>query len=133
MSEALKILNNIRTLRAQARECTLETLEEMLEKFETVVNERREEIKLAQAEIQEHTRKLQQIREMILAEGIDPAELLQNTANKTVAKAKRAARPAKYEYIEDGEVKTWTGQGRTPAVIRKAIEEQGKSLDDFLI
>lgn len=31
MSEALKILNNIRTLRAQARECTLETLEEMLE------------------------------------------------------------------------------------------------------
>ncbi|HDV9419727.1 transcriptional regulator, partial [Shigella boydii] len=25
MSEALKILNNIRTLRAQARECTLET------------------------------------------------------------------------------------------------------------
>lgn len=34
MSEALKILNNIRTLRAQARECTLETLEEMLEKLE---------------------------------------------------------------------------------------------------
>ncbi|WP_444979664.1 H-NS family histone-like protein, partial [Escherichia fergusonii] len=25
MSEALKILNNIRTLRAQARECSLET------------------------------------------------------------------------------------------------------------
>lgn len=39
MSEALKILNNIRTLRAQARECTLETLEEMLEKLEVVVNE----------------------------------------------------------------------------------------------
>jgi DNA-binding protein H-NS len=38
MSEALKILNNIRTLRAQARECTLETLEEMLEKLEVVVN-----------------------------------------------------------------------------------------------
>ena len=36
MSEALKILNNIRTLRAQARECTLETLEEMLEKLEAV-------------------------------------------------------------------------------------------------
>ncbi len=44
MSEALKILNNIRTLRAQARECT-ETLEEMLEKLEVVVNERREEEK----------------------------------------------------------------------------------------
>ncbi|HBQ6826279.1 TPA: H-NS histone family protein, partial [Klebsiella pneumoniae] len=28
---------------------------------------------------------------------------------------------------------TWTGQGRTPAVIKKAMDEQGKSLDDFLI
>lgn len=134
MSEALKVLNNIRTLRAQARECTLETLEEMLEKLEAVVHERREEVKLAQAEIQEHSRKLQQIREMILAEGIDPAELLQNSGGKTTAKAKRAARPAKYQYIdENGETKTWTGQGRTPAVIRKAVEEQGKSIDDFLI
>ena len=53
MSEALKILNNIRTLRAQARECTLETLEEMLEKLEVVVNERREEDNAAAAEIEE--------------------------------------------------------------------------------
>ncbi|MGE9715774.1 transcriptional regulator, partial [Escherichia coli] len=37
MSESLKILNNIRTLRAQARETSLETLEEMLEKLEVVV------------------------------------------------------------------------------------------------
>lgn len=45
MSEALKILNNIRTLRAQARECTLRTLEEMLEKLEVVVNERQKKKK----------------------------------------------------------------------------------------
>lgn len=134
MSEALKVLNNIRTLRAQARECSLETLEEMLEKLEVVVSERREEVKQAQAEIQEHTRKLQQFREMIMAEGIDPTELLQNSGSKVVTKAKRAARPAKYQYTdENGETKTWTGQGRTPAVIRIAVEEQGKSLDDFLI
>jgi DNA-binding protein H-NS len=55
-------------------------------------------------------------------------------ATKSAGKAKRAARPAKYKYIdENGENKTWTGQGRTPAVIKKAIEEQGKSLDDFLL
>ena len=34
---------------------------------------------------------------------------------------------------ENGETKTWTGQGRTPAVIKKAIEDEGKSLDDFLL
>lgn len=136
MSEALKILNNIRTLRAQARECSLETLEEMLEKLEVVVNERREEESHAQAENEERSRKLQQYREMLIADGIDPTELFASTpaASKSTGKAKRAARPAKYKYVdENGETKTWTGQGRTPAVIRKAMEEQGKQLDDFLL
>ncbi|MBA0166230.1 MULTISPECIES: histone-like nucleoid-structuring protein H-NS [Pectobacterium] len=135
MSEALKILNNIRTLRAQARECTLDTLEEMLEKLEVVVNERREEDSQVQAEVEERARKLQQYREMLIADGIDPNELLQASGSvKTTGKSKRAARPAKYQYTdENGEVRTWTGQGRTPAVIKKAIEEQGKSLDDFLL
>lgn len=135
MSEALKVLNNIRTLRAQARECSLETLEEMLEKLEVVVNERRDEDSHAQAEVEERTRKLQQYREMLLADGIDPNELLNSLAvAKAPGKAKRAARPAKYQYTEEnGEAKTWTGQGRTPAVIKKAIEEQGKKLEDFLL
>ena len=135
MSEALKVLNNIRTLRAQARECSLETLEEMLEKLEVVVNERRDEDSHAQAEVEERTRKLQQYREMLLADGIDPNELLNSlSVAKAPGKAKRAARPAKYQYTEEnGEVKTWTGQGRTPAVIKKAIEEQGKQLEDFLL
>lgn len=135
MSEALKVLNNIRTLRAQARECSLDTLEEMLEKLEVVVNERRDEDNQAQAEIEERTRKLQQYRDMLIADGIDPNELLQSLgAAKTPGKSKRAARPAKYQYTdENGEARTWTGQGRTPAVIKKTIEEQGKSLDDFLL
>lgn len=135
MSEALKILNNIRTLRAQARECSLETLEEMLEKLDVVVNERREEESHAQAENAERSRKLEQYREMLLADGIDPNELLNALSeNKTVTKARRAARPAKYSYVdENGESRTWTGQGRTPAVIKKATEEDGKQLDDFLL
>ncbi|HAB25049.1 MAG: histone-like nucleoid-structuring protein H-NS [Pantoea sp.] len=135
MSEALKILNNIRTLRAQARECSLETLEEMLEKLEVVVNERREEETHAKAESEERTRKLEQYREMLLADGIDPNELLSTIAEtKAPGKTKRAARPAKYQYVdENGETRTWTGQGRTPAVIKKAIEEEGKQLDSFLL
>ncbi|AKC59995.1 histone-like nucleoid-structuring protein H-NS [Blochmannia endosymbiont of Polyrhachis (Hedomyrma) turneri] len=135
MSEALKILNNIRTLRAQARECTLETLEEMLEKLEVVVNERREEDNQAQAEIKEHTRKLQQYREMLIADGIDPTELLQSmNTTKAISRNKRAIRPAKYQYVdEQGEIKTWTGQGRTPAIIKKAIDKDNKTLEDFLL
>ena len=110
-------------------------LEEMLEKLEVVVNERREEESAAAAEVEERTRKLQQYREMLIADGIDPNELLNSLAAvKSGTKAKRAQRPAKYSYVdENGETKTWTGQGRTPAVIKKAMDEQGKSLDDFLI
>ncbi|KAI9575509.1 hypothetical protein GQX74_015749 [Glossina fuscipes] len=135
MNEALKILNNIRTLRAQARDCTLETLEEMLEKLEAVVNERREENNRAQAEIKERTRKLKQYREMLIADGIDPNELLQSHCTvKIPIKTKRAIRPAKYQYIdENGEIKTWTGQGRTPTIIKKAIDQEGKRLEDFLL
>ena len=72
---------------------------------------------------------------MLIADGIDPNELLSTMAAvKAGTKTKRAARPAKYSYVnENGETKTWTGQGRTPAVIKKAMDEQGKTLDDFLL
>ncbi|HDT3000387.1 TPA: DNA-binding transcriptional regulator H-NS [Proteus mirabilis] len=134
MSESLKILNNIRTLRAQARETSLETLEEMLEKLEVVVNERREEEQAMQAEIEERQQKLQKYRELLLADGIDPNDLFEVAGASKTGRAKRATRPAKYSYVDDnGETKTWTGQGRTPAVIKRAIEEEGKSLEDFLL
>ncbi len=82
-------------------------------KLEVVVNERREEESAAAAEVEERTRKLQQYREMLIADGIDPNELLNSLAAvKSGTKAKRAQRPAKYSYVdENGETKTWTGRG----------------------
>ncbi|URJ24933.1 histone-like nucleoid-structuring protein H-NS [Candidatus Blochmannia ocreatus (nom. nud.)] len=136
MKEAFKILNNIRTLRAKTRALTLETLEEMLKKLKIIVNERREANNQAQAKIEKHTRKLQQYRDMLMADGINPNELLQNTnkIKKLLHKNKRTSRPAKYKYINKfGEIKTWTGQGRTPAIIKNAINTQKKTLKDFLL
>ncbi|MBD1227022.1 H-NS family nucleoid-associated regulatory protein [Xenorhabdus griffiniae] len=133
MSENLKSLNNIRTLRAQARECELSTLEEMLEKLTTVVEERRDEENQVRVQLEERTRKLQEYREMLEKDGIELSDLVDALSGKSTGKSKRAARPAKYSYVDGGETKTWTGQGRTPAVIKKAIEEEGKSLEDFLI
>jgi len=143
MSESLKILNNIRTLRAQGRECSLDTLQEMLEKLDTVVKERREEEDKAKIVQEERARKLSQYREMLISDGIDPNELLATStprpskvkAKEAISKIqkKRAPRPAKYKYTENGEEKTWTGQGRTPAAIKKAVEKESKSLDSFLI
>ncbi|MGF7447339.1 H-NS family nucleoid-associated regulatory protein, partial [Klebsiella michiganensis] len=42
-------------------------------------------------------------------------------------------RPAKYRFTDHtGAEKTWTGQGRMPKPLAKAVAE-GKSLDSFLI
>lgn len=135
MNGALKILNNIRMLRAQTKEYTLKTLEEMLEKLKLVVKERREKDTQCQAKIAEHTRKLKQYRDMLIADGIDPNELLQSMHSiKLFQKNKRTIRPAKYKYINKyGITKTWTGQGRTPLSIKKAIIENKKKLEDFLL
>ncbi|MEM8404188.1 H-NS family nucleoid-associated regulatory protein, partial [Morganella morganii] len=89
----------------------------------------------AQAKEEERTRKLEEFRQLLEKQNINPEELIQSMGTgKTARKSKRAQRPAKYEYIdENGESKTWTGQGRTPAVIKQAIDNEGKSLNDFLI
>ena len=53
MDNALNVLNNIRTLRAQAREMPLNTLEEILEKLTAIVEETRENAKARSAQQQE--------------------------------------------------------------------------------
>ena len=133
MSEVLKSLNHIRTLRAQARELPLEVLEEILEKLNVVVDECREEESSKVEEQKARQEKLDALRKLMEEDGINPEELLGSFQTKSAAKKVRAPRPAKYSFTdENGETKTWTGQGRTP----KALAEQlaaGKSLDDFLI
>lgn len=134
MSEAIKALNNIRTLRAQARETELEVLEEMLEKLTAIVEDRREEEKATLKEKEERQAKLEAFRQKLLEDGIDPAELLATVgSSQTKAKSTRAPRPAKYKYTdENGNEQTWTGQGRTPKALAIAIEA-GKKLEDFAI
>ncbi|KTS73648.1 H-NS family nucleoid-associated regulatory protein [Pantoea stewartii] len=130
--DALKALNNLRILRAQAREIELDVLNEMLEKLSVVVAERREEEEAEQAMLREKADKLAKYKEMLMNDGIDISELV-DFPTEIKTKAKRAPRPAKYRYTdENGETKSWTGQGRTPSPIKKALDAGG-SLDDFLI
>lgn len=133
MSETLSSLNNIRTLRAQARNMALDMLEELRLKFETVVNERHEEESAREAAAREKAEKLAFYHELLTEEGIDPAELATKAAPFFSGQKKRAKRPAKYRYTtEQGEVRDWTGQGRMPSAIKAALEN-GQSLDDFLL
>lgn len=136
MNEFIKTLLNIRSLRAALRDLPFEQLEEAKEKLDLVYTERFESTKKERAEQEEHQRKLAEFSEMLKQAGVDPRDLVSSSASAVTASAnnkpKRAPRPAKYKYQEDGQENTWTGQGRMP----KAIAEQvalGKNLDDFLI
>ncbi|MEB8021183.1 H-NS histone family protein [Raoultella ornithinolytica] len=132
MTDAIQALNNIRTLRAQARETDLATLEEILEKLTAIVEDRRQEESFAQQQNAERQAKIDALRTQLLKDGIDPAELLGNVKSSRPP-AVRTVRPAKYKYIdENGDEKTWTGQGRTPKAIAAALES-GKVLEDFAI
>ncbi|MGX9459521.1 H-NS family histone-like protein (plasmid) [Photobacterium damselae subsp. damselae] len=126
MSDLFTILLNLRSLRAQSRELTLDQLQEGLEKLTQVTNERLQEEEQRRAENKEKEEKLAMYREMLIADGIDPEELLNKLEGKVTPK--RKPRAAKYRYTdENGEEKTWTGQGRTPKFL------QDKNLDDYLI
>ncbi|MFB2863221.1 H-NS family nucleoid-associated regulatory protein [Aeromonas sp. MdU4] len=133
MSEFLKVLLNVRSLRAVLRELSLDQLKEAHEKIEMIYLERLEQAEKEQAAQAEHQQKLAEFQAMLAQAGIDPTELVGSApAAATATKAKRAPRPPKYRYVENGVEKTWTGQGRTPKYLAQQLE-QGRKLDDFLI
>ncbi len=134
MHDFLKVLLNIRSLRATCRELSLAQLEEGLEKLSIIVAERQQDEAAERQAREEHQRKIEEYSEMLKAAGIDPADLVKVVAASPAKseKTKRAPRPAKYRYQDNGIEKTWTGQGRMPSVIANAIAA-GQSLEDFAI
>lgn len=134
MTEFLKVLLNIRSLRAALRELSFEQLQEVNEKFTAIYNERATEIEKTRVADAERLAKLAEFQAMLADAGIDPSELVQGAPASKAARegAKRAPRPPKYKYMEDGQEKTWTGQGRTPKALATLLE-QGHQLDEFLI
>ena len=135
MNDFLKTLLNIRSLRAALRELSFEQLVEIREKFEEIFAEREQQENKIKTESAERLQKLAEFTEMLKEAGIDPSELVGTVApakGDGTGKAKRTPRPAKYRYTEDGQEKTWTGQGRMPKTIAAAVAS-GKALEDFLI
>lgn len=133
MSEALKSLNNIRTLRAQGRELPLEILEELLEKLSVVVEERRQEESSKEAELKARLEKIESLRQLMLEDGIDPEELLSSFSAKSGAPKKfanRALRNINTLMLMVKRKLDW--RGRTPKALAEQLEA-GKTLDDFLI
>ena len=135
MNDFLKILMNIRSLRAALRELSFEQLVEAKDKFDEIYAEREQQESKLREESAVRLQKLAEFVELLKDAGIDPSELVGTAApvkSDGSVKAKRAPRPAKYKYTEGGQEKTWTGQGRMPKTIAEAVAN-GRALEEFLI
>ena len=91
MNEFLKVLLNIRSLRAAIRELPFEQLLEAKEKFDLVYQERADSVEQERAEQEERQRKLNEFTEMLQQAGIDPRELLATAAAPAAAALPRAS------------------------------------------
>ncbi|WP_316677793.1 H-NS family nucleoid-associated regulatory protein [uncultured Tolumonas sp.] len=132
MSDFLRTFLNARSLKATTRELTLEQLNEGYDKLTAIVEERRVQEEASRKGQEERLRKIEEYKALLRSEGIDLADLV-GASQPTEKTSKREPRPAKYQYTDaEGNVQTWTGQGRQPVPIREAIA-QGKTLNDFLI
>ncbi|EAB9678602.1 H-NS histone family protein [Salmonella enterica] len=128
-----KILSNIRSLRAFAREVDFALLEDMSEKLNTVVEERRADAEREAKERQQRETRKRELLEMINSEGFSVSELLGDSTAEAGRKKRVVQQvPAKYQFEVNGEMQYWTGRGRKPKAIEEALAA-GKKLDDFLI
>jgi DNA-binding protein H-NS len=89
MSELTKTLLNIRSLRAYARDLTLEQLEEALDKLTVVVTERKEIEEQEKAANAEQEAKLAAIADQIAKDGIDVEALISALSGETKTKSKQ--------------------------------------------
>ncbi|QDE47689.1 DNA-binding protein [Enterobacter hormaechei] len=133
MALTLQNLNNIRTLRALARELSMDVLEEVLEKFRIVTEEKRSEQAELERQRAEQQDKINALLELMKADGISPSDLLGSDTAQAGQPTKNVKRVRRNIVLLTRTVKkNWTGQGRTPKPIATALAN-GKSLDDFLI
>jgi DNA-binding protein H-NS len=130
MSDFLRIITHSRRLKSAVKELSVEQLEEVKVKLQTIIEERISEEADEKRENEERLEKIRKYREMIAADGILLDELSELSPDKS---GKRSPRQAKYEvWNELGERITWTGQGRMPNVFKARIDA-GEPLETFLI
>lgn len=131
-----KHLGRITSLRKFSQTKDFEWLEDVRNKMDALLGEMRDEYEIKKRKAEELEEKRQKALEYILSLGLSPETLSEPvTISGLKSKPKKSAseKKAKYHFNdEQGNIKEWSGVGRTPSVINKLIEE-GYSLEDFLI
>ncbi|WP_437749956.1 H-NS histone family protein (plasmid) [Enterobacter mori] len=120
-------LTSERTLKKFLRESDFAFLEKLGARISAALDEKRAEHIREENERIKREEKRNELLALIESEGFSAAELAGNSAAPSSAKRK-----PKYQYVERGIRKTWSGVGRVPVVIQQELDA-GKTLESFLI
>lgn len=142
---SLASLNNIRTIRKEAREMEFEVFEEILLKMNQVHEELVELKKEDDAKRAKKQEVIDRLRAMLAEEGIEGITISEEGESVPAASAastsgsgrggkgvKRGPAKAKYEFDTAEGKKQWSGRGRMPKDLAAALDT-GAKLEDFEI
>lgn len=136
MSEFINIISHERRLNAALKELSVNELKEIHKKLENVISKREEDELRIEKDREEKRQKIEELKQSMQDAGIGISDILEAEIGGGQiynVKRKRAPKPPKYQFTDDnGEVKTWTGQGRMPKPLQIALDN-GRPLSDFLI
>lgn len=127
MNPIQEALSSNRICKKFLSECDFIFLTSLCEQITTTLAERKAQHEAQEQLRQEREKKRLELLEMIEAEGFSLSDF---AGGQPVAKAPKRKR--KYQYVEAGVTKFWSGVGRVPVAIQRELDV-GKSLDSFLI
>jgi len=129
--EVCAVLRNQRRLKAATQSLSIWDLESIHEKLGNIIAQRRNEEDMRLEQERERVQRIEQFKNMLEQEGLSVEDLLNPPNLKK--KQMTSTRPPKYEVTDDdGQVIQWSGMGRYPKAIKKALAN-GKTLDDLAI
>lgn len=127
MNPIQEALSSNRTCKKFLLECDFIFLSTLHEKITATLAERKAQHEAQEQLRQEREKKRLELLDLIKAEGFSLSDF---AGGQPAAKAPKRKR--KYQYVEDGVTKYWSGVGRLPVAIQRELDA-GKNLDSFLI
>ena len=129
MALELKQLRSMRSLNAALKEARSEVIEEIIEKLETILQERREEEKRNQEDEASRRANVQDMRNFMAERNITIHDLMEEFH---CGPKKRGPMKPKYRYVDlEGIERTWTGQGMTPVQFSALMEATHTTKEDY--
>lgn len=130
MTDFLRKLTHFRKFKAEVKTLTLPELYAVQKQLTAIMDAREQEQAEAEIHNAERNARLNAIKKQMAELGLTPADL--GTVSVATTKKPRQPRAPKYQIEVNGDMITWTGQGRTPKVFQQELDE-GFELSDFLI